>query len=155
MNSSKSEQEAKMFSEASRLERKIAAIKQDHGAELALDEKAIEYQRAHPDVSYSDALKAAMQENPDLAAEYIASFGQHKMSVEQVRNFNVETPDPADESEDSVRAGMEIDKLALEWLRQHPQSQYSDALQVVIAAYPDLAMRWSQNWKGRSPRNPL
>jgi hypothetical protein len=67
---------AQLNAAAARIERAIAALKSDVGLEL--DEKAIAYQQAHPDVSYSDALTMAMEENATLAKEFADSFGSGK-----------------------------------------------------------------------------
>jgi hypothetical protein len=145
MNSFKSEQEGRLFSEAARLERRIAALKKDHGAELALDAYAIEYQQKHPDVPYSTALEVAMQENKDLAAEYVASFGAHKVGPEQARSYGMPDQGDADAKDSPATSGKEIDRLALKMQRENLGWSYEKCLQRVLEEHPELKKAYAAN----------
>ena len=60
-----------------------------------LDEKACAYQRLHPEVTYQQALEAAMRDSPDLAKAYVQEFGH--VSARTVKKYGIEPegmPDP-------------------------------------------------------------
>jgi len=109
-----------------------------------LDEAALKYQRQHPEVSYEQALKAAMDESPDLAKEYVAEFGH--VSKRTAKQYGIE-PDYDNEDAGSVAAGNQLDRLALAYLADHPtQKDYKVALDIVMARHPDLKAQWLKKY---------
>jgi hypothetical protein len=122
---------AQLNAAAVRIERAIKALKSDVGLEL--DEKAIAYLAAHPDVSYSDALAVAMEENVTLAREFTDSFNPGKLLH------------AADDDED---AGAEVDRLAQMMQREHPGLSYENILGKVRESHPDLWKKYAATKNG-------
>jgi len=136
MKSFLSEQLDQINTTLHRVEHRVQRHKQDseeHSAELQLDFLAVAYQQEHPKATYSEAFEAVMQDNPDLKAEYAASFGH--ASPRQAREFNLDTK--AD-----TRASDEVDRLAMELHRQHPGLSYESCLGRVRESHPELFKRF-------------
>ena len=68
--------------DADRLQAKVEQLKQKPDAESQLDELALEHVRASGGTTtYSEALLAVRKSHPELAAEFVASFGVQKTAT--------------------------------------------------------------------------
>jgi hypothetical protein len=129
-----------------KIERRVHEIKDEADPGAELDEQASKLMREQPAEfkEYSAAVDHVLKGNADLASRYAASFGTAKLAPRQVREFGVENVDDMS----SVRAGEELDKLALQYQRDHTslQLRYEDCLARMMDAHPDLAMLYKKSF---------
>ena len=78
--SDRNERLAALNRDANRLQAEVEQLKQTPDAETQLDELAQEYLRKSGG-TYSAALKAVRKAHPELAAEFVASFGVQKTAT--------------------------------------------------------------------------
>lgn len=120
-------------------------------ADVLVDEAVQAYQNKHPQVSYSDALRAVLRDDEELAAEFSAMF--------EMRAIRGAGPTPIatdrgvdDEAEERASVGLEIDRLMTRYQERNPKSTVSEALQAVLKGNPRLAERYRDSFgagKGR------
>jgi hypothetical protein len=129
----------KLDAAITRVEKRVANLKNDAGLEL--DAKALAFQQSHSGVSYSDALKAVMEENVTLAKEFTDSFNPGKFLRSDV--------------DDSDEVGKKIDDLVQRYINEHGgagEMPYAKALDRVLEANPTLKSEWARTMK--STRTP-